>query len=50
LLLRTLLQKLTQHVAGITVLEAKPQVETTARYERVVGYERLLVRLSPRTT
>lgn len=50
LLLRTLLQTLTRRAGGVTVLEAKPQVETAARYERVVGYERLLVKLSPRAT
>ena len=41
---------LTRRTAGVTVLEAKPQVETAARYERAVGYERLLVKLAPRTT
>jgi len=45
LLLRTLLQKLTQQVAGITVLDAITQVETAARYERAIGYEQLTVRL-----
>lgn len=47
LLLRTLLQALSRDVAGITVLDARPQVETTARYERTVGYEYLSVRLTP---
>ena len=46
LLIRTLLQKLTRRTAGVTVLDAKQQVETAARYERVVGYEHLKVRLA----
>lgn len=47
LLLRTLLQKLTERVASITVLEAKERTEDEARYQRVVGYESLTVGLTP---
>jgi cytochrome P450 len=47
LLLRTLLQKCTERVAGITLLDAKEHVEIEARYERSVGYESLTVRLAP---
>ena len=47
LLLRTLLQTLTRRIAGVTLLDARQQVETAARYERVVGYERLVIKLAP---
>jgi len=47
LLLRTLLQKCTERVASITVLDAKEHVENEARYQRVVGYESLTVGLTP---
>lgn len=45
LILRTLLQKCVDRVAGITVLEARDRVENEARYQRAVGYEYLRVRL-----
>ena len=48
LMLRTLLQKCTERVAGIQVLAAKERVETEARYQRALGYESLTVKLSPR--
>lgn len=47
LLLRTLLQKCAERVAGITVLEAKERVENEAHYSRTLGYESLTVRLAP---
>jgi cytochrome P450 len=47
LLLRTLLQKCTERVAAITILEARERVENEASYQRVMGYERLTVRLAP---
>jgi cytochrome P450 len=47
LLLRTLLQKCTERVAGITVLAAKERVENEASYQRTLGYESLTVKLSP---
>ena len=46
LLLRTLLQKCLERVARITVLDAKARVEDEARYQRVVGYESLTVKLT----
>lgn len=46
LLLRTLLQKFTERVGGVTVLAAKERVEEEARFRRVVGYESLTVRLA----
>ena len=46
LLLRTLLQKFTERVGGVTVLDAKERVEEEARFRRVVGYESLTVRLA----
>lgn len=47
LLVRTLLQKCVDSVARITVLEAKEHVENEARYQRVVGYDRLTVQIAP---
>ena len=46
LLLRTLLQKCTERVAGITVLAAQERVENEAAYQRVMGYESLTLRLN----
>jgi cytochrome P450 len=48
LIVRTLLQALAQRVARITVLEAKRLVEHEAAYERPVGYESLMIRLTSR--
>ncbi len=47
LLLRTLLQKCTERLSGVTLLEAKEHVENEERYQRAVGYESLKVRLLP---
>jgi cytochrome P450 len=47
LLLRTLLLKLTQRVAAITVLSATERIEKTAGYERQLGYDSLSVRITP---
>jgi cytochrome P450 len=47
LLLRTLLLKLTQRVATVSVLSAKERIEKTAGYERPVGYDSLSVRFTP---
>ena len=47
LLLRTLLQKCTERVAGITVLAAKERVENEASYQRAMGYESLTIKLTP---
>lgn len=46
-LLRTLLLKLTQRVASISVLSATQRIEKTAGYERPVGFDSLSVRLTP---
>ena len=46
LLLRSLLQKCVELVAGVTVLSAREKVEREAGYERTVGYESLVVRLT----
>ena len=48
LLLRTLLLKCVERVGGITVLAAQERVEKETRYERVLGYESLTLRLAPR--
>lgn len=47
LIVRTLLQKCTERVSAITVLDAKEQIETAASYQRVIGYESLSVKLTP---
>ncbi|MCU0771701.1 MAG: cytochrome P450 [Verrucomicrobia bacterium] len=46
LLLRTLLQKCTEHLASITVLASKQRVETEARYQRELGYDSLVVKFN----
>jgi cytochrome P450 len=48
LILRSLLESLVARTACIAVLDAVPQVETTDRYQRAVGFERLTVNLAPR--
>ena len=48
LLVRTLLQKCTELVGGIEVLEAVERVEEETSYSRVAGFESLKVRLRPR--
>lgn len=48
LIVRTLLQALTQRVTSITVLEAKEHIEREAAYERVNGFDALTVRFTPR--
>ena len=45
LLLKTVLQKLSELCSGITLLEAKERRETEAGYVRAVGYEHLQVKL-----
>jgi cytochrome P450 len=47
LIMRTLLQKIVQRVARVTVLDAKDRVEHEERYDRKVGYESLTVKLLP---
>jgi cytochrome P450 len=47
LIVRSLLQALTQRVSKITVLEARQHVETESRYQRPNGFESLTVRLTP---
>ena len=46
LIVRSLLQALTQRVARITVLEAKEHIEHEAGYERPNGFDSLKVRLA----
>lgn len=48
LILRTLLEKCTELVGGITVLKAQERVENEVTYQRVMGYESLTVRLNNR--
>ena len=46
LLVRTLLKKLTERVASISVLEETPHIEREAAFQREVGHESLTVRLT----
>jgi cytochrome P450 len=48
LIVRSLLQALTDQVGSITVLEAKEHIEHEARYERLNGFDALTVKLTPR--
>jgi cytochrome P450 len=48
LILRTLLQLCVDRVARIDILHAEDRVEREARYERILGYESLVVRFTPR--
>lgn len=47
LLLRTLLQQCVERVGTITILDSKERVENEECYQRVVGYESLIVQLTP---
>lgn len=47
LLLRTLIRKCVDRIAGITLLDARERVENEAVYQRVAGFESLTVRLAP---
>lgn len=49
LLVRTLLQKLAEKVASVEVLETEERVEREEKYERIVGYDALRVRLEARS-
>ena len=48
LLVRTLLQKVAERVAAVEVVSCEERMEKEERYERIVGYDALTVRLSPR--
>jgi cytochrome P450 len=48
LILRTLLKQCCERVSRINVLEAQERVEDESRYQRVVGYELLKLKLEPR--
>lgn len=47
LIVRSLLQALTQHVAAITVMDAHEHVERQASYARSTGFESLAVKMTP---
>jgi len=48
LLVRALLQKCVERVGSFTVLEAKQRVEKEERYQRVMGYDILKLKFTPR--
>ena len=47
LIIRTLLQLLSERISKITILESTPHVEREAAYERTNGFDRLLASLTP---
>ncbi len=47
LLVRTLLEKCTQRIGSIQILDAQPRIEDEPRYQRAMGYESLTVKLEP---
>lgn len=49
LILRCLMTSLVEHVERVELLEVVPQIERESTFERQVGYQRLTVRLTPRT-
>ncbi|MFM8831306.1 MAG: hypothetical protein ACKOHM_09930 [Spartobacteria bacterium] len=46
LLVRSLLKKLSERVAAITVIQEHAHVENEERYQRTVGYDSLVVHLA----
>jgi cytochrome P450 len=48
LIVRTLLQKCCARMASIQVLEAQPRVEKEDAYQRLLGYDSLVAKLTPR--
>jgi cytochrome P450 len=48
LILRTLLQRCVESVGSITVLNAKERVEHESSYQRPVGFESLVLKLTAR--
>jgi hypothetical protein len=44
--LRTLLQKCVEKVGSLTILDAKEHVENEARYQKVLGYEWLRLKVA----
>jgi cytochrome P450 len=45
LLVRSLLKKLSERVAAITLIQEQAHVENEERYQRTVGYDSLIVQL-----
>ena len=48
LLVRTLLQALAVRVSSVECLRSETRVEREEKYERIVGYDELTVRIHPR--
>jgi len=48
LIVRTLLQKCCARVASIQVMDAQPRVEREEAYQRLLGYDSLVAKLTPR--
>lgn len=49
LLVRTLIKKLSERVGSMEIIEREEKVETEQTYERSVGFEKLVLSLSPQT-
>jgi cytochrome P450 len=45
LIIRELIKQLSKSVSKISIIEEKPNIETTANFKRQIGYERLVVKM-----
>lgn len=45
LIIRELIKQLSKSVSKISIIEEKPNIETTADFQRQIGYERLVVKM-----
>jgi cytochrome P450 len=45
LIIRELIKQLSKYVRKISIIEEKPNIETTADFQRQIGYERLVVKM-----
>ena len=50
LIIRSLLKKLSEHIGSIELIDFDENVEREAQYQRKVGYQSLVVRLTSRAT
>jgi cytochrome P450 len=48
LILRTLLKLCCERVQSLTIIDAKERVEHEAKFDRQLGYERLVMKVTPR--
>ncbi len=50
LIVRTLLRQICERIANIEIIESKAHVERESHYERRLGYDSLIVRMTPRNS